>query len=440
MSLIGVVSSDEKLNRLVQQAFAATRGGRWILQFPKDKDEILEFLNFDLPEIVIVNFSDPAIDISFILSEVREDEWLHNFGIVGLFDNETRREEELLKSCKNVNVLALIDYQRVKSHIVKLTQIIEDNRQIIFQRELTDRLVDHSSGSFQIDNDPLAVSIYAGIAATTLAQRGLINPDMKMHLQLALSELIINGVEHGNCGITFEEKTKFLEQGLSVVELVAEKCKNPIIAAKRVAFEWDIHPDFTRFIIRDKGEGFNVRELSAKIRDGGEYALHGRGILMARGIASKLSYNSKGNEVTLVVKHNRKLEHTTPRGFGASEVVSTKKGDLIFEEGESSDFLYYIASGEYSVFHKARHVGMLRPADIFMGEMSFLLNNRRSATVRTEIDGKLIRISRRDFVAVIKDYPHYGIFLSKLLARKLARANARTASIPRVEASRAPVA
>ena len=169
MSLIGVVSSDEKLNRLVQQAFAATRGGRWILQFPKDKDEILEFLNFDLPEIVIVNFSDPAIDISFILSEVREDEWLHNFGIVGLFDNETRREEELLKSCKNVNVLALIDYQRVKSHIVKLTQIIEDNRQIIFQRELTDRLVDHSSGSFQIDNDPLAVSIYAGIAATTLA-------------------------------------------------------------------------------------------------------------------------------------------------------------------------------------------------------------------------------------------------------------------------------
>ena len=431
MSLIGVISSDETLNGQVRDAFYASPGGRWILQFPKNKEEVLEFLNFDLPEIVIVNLSDPSLDLSYLLSEVREDAWLHNFGIVGLFNNETHREEELLQNLKNLNVLALIDYQRVMSHVVKLTSIIEDNRQIIFQRELTDRLVDHSSGSFTIDNDPLAVSIYAGIAATTLAQRGLIDPDLKMHLQLALSELIINGVEHGNCGVSFEEKSAFLNKGLSVVDLISEKCKDPAISAKRVYFEWDIQSELTRFVIRDEGEGFDVRSLSAKLKQEGEYALHGRGILMARGIATKLTYNQKGNEVTLVISHNKSLERITPRGFGDSETVNTQKGDLIFQEGETSDFLYYIASGEYSVFHKARHVGMLRAADIFMGEMSFLLNNRRSATVRTEVPGKLIKISRRDFVSVIKQFPHYGIFLSKLLARKLARANSRSAFIQR---------
>jgi anti-sigma regulatory factor (Ser/Thr protein kinase) len=436
MSLIGVISSNEGVNDKIRASFASVPAGRWFLQFPKDESEVLEFLNFDLPEIVVVNFSDKVLDVSRIVDEVREDTWLHNFGIVGLFDSERQREESLLDKLKNVNVLALIDYERVSSHIVKLTQIIEDNRQIIFQRELTDRLVEHSSGSFTIDNDPLAVSIYAGIAATTVAQRGLIDSDSKMHLQLALSELIINAVEHGNCGITFDEKSAFLDRGLSVVELVAEKCKDSVIAAKKVSFEWDIQPDSSRFVIRDEGEGFDVKALSEKIKKEGEYSLHGRGIMMARGIAAKLAYNAKGNEVTLTIKHNTALERTTPRGFGDSEVVSTEKGDIIFREGESSDFLYYIASGEYSVFHKTRHVGMLRTADIFMGEMSFLLNNRRSATVRAETAGKLIKISRRDFVSVIKQFPHYGIFLSKLLARKLARANSRSAAIQRADAVR----
>lgn len=58
-----------------------------------------------------------------------------------------------------------------------------------------------------------------------------------------------------------------------------------------------------------------------------------------------------------------------------------------------------------------------------MGEMSFLLNNRRSATVIADEDAKLVKISRKSFVEVMKHYPHYGIFLSKLLARKLARSN-----------------
>ena len=58
-----------------------------------------------------------------------------------------------------------------------------------------------------------------------------------------------------------------------------------------------------------------------------------------------------------------------------------------------------------------------------MGEMAFLLNNKRSAAVYAEEKGKLIKISRKSFVHVMKNYPHYGIFLSKLLARKIVRAN-----------------
>jgi CRP-like cAMP-binding protein len=62
-----------------------------------------------------------------------------------------------------------------------------------------------------------------------------------------------------------------------------------------------------------------------------------------------------------------------------------------------------------------------------MGEMSFLLNQKRSATIRAETPGKLILLTRKIFVNVIRDYPHYGIFLSKLLAKRLVRSNDQNA-------------
>ena len=96
MSLIGVISSESSLNEVIATSFANAQADKWILQFPKGMDEILEFLNFDLPEIVIVNFSERGIDLATILEDVRKDTWLHNFGIIGLFNGDKDREELLL--------------------------------------------------------------------------------------------------------------------------------------------------------------------------------------------------------------------------------------------------------------------------------------------------------------------------------------------------------
>jgi anti-sigma regulatory factor (Ser/Thr protein kinase) len=432
MSLIGVVSSDRYINDVIKNQFENHRNRQHILTFLSDETSIIEFLNFDLPEIVIINFSDDVINLYSLLQRVEGDAWLHNFGIVGIYNPDKHDEEELLREYKDLNVLAMLDHHRVGSHIVKSIQIINQNRQIIFQRDLTEKLVDKLTGSFTIENDILAVTVYASMAATMLSQRGFVNPDAKMHLQLCLSELIVNGVEHGNCGITFDEKTAALDAGKSVVELVNEKCQDPAVANKRVYLEWEIQDEQTTFAIKDEGEGFNVLGLKEKVEKEGPYSLHGRGIKMARLFAHKLYYNKKGNKVFIVVNHEHAPTRKTPEGFSSEEVLQVKPGDIIFKEMESSNFLYYISSGRFSVYNSNRLIGRLGPEDIFMGEMSFLLNNRRSATVIAETEARLVKISRRAFVSVVKEYPHYGIFLSKLIARKLVRANVRNAREPTV--------
>jgi len=159
------------------------------------------------------------------------------------------------------------------------------------------------------------------------------------------------------------------------------------------------------------------------VKDDDPLSQHGRGILMAEAFSETVEYNDIGNEVSLSVKHDESVVKKTPEGFSSEEVLFPKKGDIVFKEGEKGNFLYYIASGRYKVLHNKKEVGSLSPVDLFMGEMAFLLNNRRSAAVVAEETGKLIKISRKSFVQVMKKYPHYGIFLSKLLARKIVRAN-----------------
>ena len=67
----------------------------------------------------------------------------------------------------------------------------------------------------------------------------------------------------------------------------------------------------------------------------------------------------------------------------------------------------------------------MTPADMLIGEMSFLLDESRSATVIAKSPATLIKISKEVFVERIKEKPYYGLFLARLLAQRLERLGQR---------------
>jgi len=423
MGLVLLINSEKSVRRRVKTAFEQRKPSGYSVKMVANQEKALESLNFELPEVVLINCNDPQINYREIVEAVQKDAWLHSFGMIGVYDSQTQDERSIITEFGELNLLVMLDKSRLVSHLSKSVSIILENRQLIFQRELATHLSSHSSGSFEIDNDPLAVPIYAGIAVTSLMQQGYLASEHKFDLQMALAELMINAIEHGNCGITYEEKNAELSKGKSVVDIILERCTNPEVAAKRVHFEWESRRDSSAFIIRDQGKGFNVQKVRGQIEQQDQMRPHGRGIKMAEYSGAEIQYNETGNEVQLIFQHPEYSERGTPEGFADEEVLFTKSEDVVFREGEKGDFLYYISSGHFTVTHSGKVVGELSPADVFMGEMSFLLNNRRSATVTADKNGKLVRVSRKSFVQAMKNYPHYGIFLSKLLAHKLTRSN-----------------
>src|SRR6056297_426335 len=303
MGLVLLINSEKSVRQRVKTAFERRKPSGYSVKMVANQERALESLNFELPEVVLINCNDPLINYREIVEAVQKDAWLHSFGMIGVYDSQTQDERSIITEFGELNLLVMLDKSRIVSHLSKSVSIILENRQLIFQRELATHLSSHSSGSFEIDNDPLAVPIYAGIAVTSLMQQGYLASEHKFDLQMALAELMINAIEHGNCGITYEEKNTELSKGKSVVDIILERCKDPEIEAKRVHFEWESRRDSSSFLIRDQGEGFDVSKVRTQIEGQDHMRPHGRGIKMAELSGAELSYNEKGNEVQLTFQH-----------------------------------------------------------------------------------------------------------------------------------------
>jgi CheY-like chemotaxis protein len=132
--------------------------------------------------------------------------------------------------------------------------------------------------------------------ASLLAQA---SPDPN-RIAVGLSELLINALEHGNLGITYEEKTYLVEDHSWRAE-VARRQQLPENAAKWVRVDFLREGERMRFEIEDEGAGFDWQQFivpsPVRIFDN-----HGRGILLAKMDAfDRVEYQGRGNRVVAEV-------------------------------------------------------------------------------------------------------------------------------------------
>jgi anti-sigma regulatory factor (Ser/Thr protein kinase) len=117
---------------------------------------------------------------------------------------------------------------------------------------------------------------------------------------LGLSELMLNAVEHGNLGITYQEKSQLLKEGLWHEEIY-KRLIDPSNAKKNATVTFERDEFEIRFIIRDEGNGFDWRNY-LEMKPERALDLHGRGIVLAGTISfDKLEYNEVGNEVIATI-------------------------------------------------------------------------------------------------------------------------------------------
>lgn len=123
-----------------------------------------------------------------------------------------------------------------------------------------------------------------------------------------------------------------------------------------------------------------------------------------------------------------KLYHTAayPCPFASCGYRLAAAGEIVMREGEAGDEAYLIERGTLEVTREGVHLAQLGAGE-WVGEMSLLLDEPRSATVTAATDTQLRRVTRESFGQVLSEDPAHTQELLRQLARRVREASGRLA-------------
>lgn len=104
--------------------------------------------------------------------------------------------------------------------------------------------------------------------------------------------------------------------------------------------------------------------------------------------------------------------------------VVLKKGDILIRENEESRNLYWVQSGELTVLKKVAdrslkmNINTLKKGDL-VGELSFIDQRPRSATVQALTDCELIKLDYDEFQKLLQQQPKWIIKIMNTMSDKL---------------------
>ena len=198
----------------------------------------------------------------------------------------------------------LLEAQRLGVFAVIPTPVTEDEISFHIGHALTTlaerfdpRRLGYQQRLITLGNDfSLVTPVAISLVETSLSQYD----PRRTAVTLGLVEVITNAIEHGNLGITYDEKRDAL-RGSVFYDLAHERCAMAPWRDRVVRVRSLVDPDegIVRFRVEDEGDGFDWRNLPDPFSQNNINARHGRGILMASHAFQALHFNEKGNVVTL---------------------------------------------------------------------------------------------------------------------------------------------
>lgn len=175
-----------------------------------------------------------------------------------------------------------------------------DDLTLIYVSRVTGRL-EHEQ-RFTVETDLAEVEPLLDRVAGALSDRGA--PERAVvEVRFALNELVLNAIEHGNLGISYDEKQRLLETG-EYEGFMRRATGDPALRSKRVdvSFQWLDSAGLNLLVVdvEDEGDGFSPSEIFKYMSFDESVRLHGRGIVMSESMVDAIYYNLKGNKATIL--------------------------------------------------------------------------------------------------------------------------------------------
>jgi len=100
-------------------------------------------------------------------------------------------------------------------------------------------------------------------------------------------------------------------------------------------------------------------------------------------------------------------------------ILAFETGQTVFLEGDDSQDLYIVVEGKAGILKGTKRIAEISGRGSIFGEMSFLLGENRTATVKAATDLKVIKIPKEEIPNFLLEFPEVVREFARYLAKRL---------------------
>lgn len=241
------------------------------------------------PDLVFSDIKMPKMDGLELLEEIRK---LNTDTIVVMITAygceefairalQSRANNFLKKPARHAELLPLIEKYAA---IVESIDITQKEFGAVIKPELN-KIIDNR------------IKLVPRIVARMVLETGkAFDKEKRLDIRLGLVEVLMNAIEHGNLGITFEEKSQALKEN-ELEALYKNRLKNSKFADRRVTIEFKPDKDECEWVVTDGGDGFNWQKAIERAKTRDILELNSRGVVIIQHHFDEVEYLGSGNKI-----------------------------------------------------------------------------------------------------------------------------------------------
>jgi len=205
--------------------------------------------------------------------------------------------EEIAVKALEVGAASYVPKAVLHQHLLSTVQDVLD---MVRERRSHARLMgclQRGHFTFSLANDPHLIPSLINHVQSVVSSIGLCDEANVIRVCIALEEAVRNAMFHGNLELTSEQREG---DSAEYQRLIDDRTVREPFAARRLLVTVEVTPRSGKFVVRDQGPGFDPTRLPDPTDPENLEKVSGRGLLLMRTFMDEVSFNSTGNEVTML--------------------------------------------------------------------------------------------------------------------------------------------
>ncbi|EYF02290.1 ATP-binding response regulator [Chondromyces apiculatus] len=255
--------------------------------------DALDRIGREAPDIVLTDLQMPEMDGLELVEAIRRS----HSGLPVVLMTAHGSEEIAVQALRRGAASYVPKRDLANTLVSTVQQILEVARRE--RQELILRACLHAAEwHFELDNDVSQIPAVVGHLEQSVVRLGLCDEAMSLQVAVALREVLVNAIYHGN----LELSSALLEHGAHFDELVRQRrCEQPY-CDRRVRLTARETREEATYVVTDEGPGFDPSTLPDPLDLENLEKPSGRGLLLVRTFMDEVTHNSRGNEITLILR------------------------------------------------------------------------------------------------------------------------------------------